>query len=220
MRRVVRALPRSRRGRLALAGGLWAAALLVVPGLLTRPVEGSDRFPPRWETHRDRGLARVVDRVAGRGGSTVWCWSTDDWSHKRDPWPDRADVWEGSWGAYTIDVTVHVAPDDCAVLKLLRESKAPLGTFGHPETFAWSTLVLAHESVHVAGYRSERKATCWGLQRVSRTAVELGRTPEEGRYLAKLAWQRWYPRSLPSYRSPECRDGGRLDLHPKSHAWP
>jgi hypothetical protein len=89
-----------------------------------------------------------------------------------------------------------------------------------PEALAWSIYVLAHESVHVAGYRSERKATCWGLQRVERTARELGRAAKEARHVAGLAWKTAYRRARPSCRSRECRDGGRLDLRPKRDVWP
>ncbi|HEV3479946.1 MAG TPA: hypothetical protein VG144_10930 [Gaiellaceae bacterium] len=90
-----------------------------------------------------------------------------------------------------------------------------------PEALAWSIYVLAHESVHVAGYRSERKATCWGACSGSKEpALELGRTPKEARHLAELAWKTAYRRARPSYRSRECRDGGRLDLRPKRDVWP
>jgi|Tabmets5t2r1_1033131.scaffolds.fasta_scaffold04072_3 hypothetical protein len=215
----MRVFPRRRRNRLALVGLLWAA-LLLAPGLLTMPVEARSQFPPRWKTHTDAELERVVDTVARRGGSEVWCWSTDDWSHRRDPWKGRADVWQGSWGAYTWDVHIHLSPNDCAVLKLLRTSNGAVWDFRHPESLAWSTFVLAHESWHFAGYPDERQATCWGLQRIAELAVALGRTPKEGRYLARLAWTDWYPRTRDSYRSRECRDGGRLDLSPKSHVWP
>jgi len=161
-----------------------------------------------------------VDAVARLGGSTVRCWSTEDWEGRRDPWKGRPDRWEGPWGAYTIDLTIHLSPNDCAVLKLLRSTEKPVSELGTPETYAWSTFVLAHESVHVAGYRSEKQAQCWGLQRVVTTAAHLGRSRSEGRYLARLAWTRWYPRSRDDYRSSQCHDGGRLDLNPKSHVWP
>jgi hypothetical protein len=217
----VRVFPRSRRGRLALVGVLWLAVLVVAQALLTRPVAAySDPFPPRWATHMDRALSRSVDVLAGTRDSVVWCWSTSDWKLRRDPWRGRERVWKGAWGGYTFAGAVQLAPNECAVLKLLLTSRAPVWQWKHPEMLAWSTYVLAHESVHVAGYPSEQKATCWGLQRVERAARALGRTAEEGWYLATLAWETWYPRARPSYRSQECRDGGSLDLNRKSHVWP
>jgi hypothetical protein len=211
----------TRRRRLALVGALWLAVLLGAQALLTRPVTAhSDAFPPRWATHTDRTLSRAVDSLARRRGSVVWCWSTFDWRLRRDPWRGRERLWKGPWGGYTLDGAVELAPNECVVLKLLVTARPPVWQWQHPEALAWSTYVLAHESVHVSGYRSEQKATCWGLQRVDRAARALGRTAEEGRYLAKLAWKTAYPRARPSYRSQECRDGGRLDLHPNSHIWP
>jgi hypothetical protein len=72
----------------------------------------------------------------------------------------------------------------------------------------------------VAGIRNEAKAECYGIQRTQTAAVWLGLTPGDGGYLARLYWRDWYPRAPMAYRSDECRDGGRLDLHPHSRRWP
>jgi hypothetical protein len=218
----VRILFRSRRARrLTIAGTIWFVLLLLAlgPPAPARP-KGHDPFPPRWPTHMDRTLSGAVDAVARKRDSVVWCWSTADWKLRRDPWRGRVRVWSGPWGGYTFAGAVQLAPNECAVLKLLRTSRSPVWKWKHPEGLAWSAYVLAHESVHVAGYRSEKKATCWGLQRVEELARALERTKEEGRYLANLAWKTWYPRARPSYRSRECRNGGRLDLRPNSDIWP
>lgn len=169
----------------------------------------------------DRTLGRAVDSMSGKRDPVVWCWSVADWELRLDPWRGRERVvGKGLWGAYTLGAAVQLAPNLCAALKLMRTSRMPVWEWNNPEALAWATYALAHESVHVAGYGSERKATCWGLQRVERMAGKLGRTAKEGRYLAQLAWKHWYPTSRPSYKSSECRDGGRLDLRPKSHIWP
>jgi hypothetical protein len=213
---------RSRRARRLTIAGASLFLLLVVAQVLSAPVRPAVRepFPPRWATHMDRKLSRAVDAVAQRRDTVVWCWSVADWKLRRDPWRGREHRWKGLWGGYTLGGAVQLAPNECAVLKLLSTSPAPVREWKHPEALAWSTYVLAHESIHVAGYRSEKKATCWGLQRVSKTALALGRTETDARYLADLAWRHAYRRNPPSYRSPECRDGGRLDLRPKSHIWP
>ena len=218
----MRFVPSSRARRLALAGvGGTLVVLFAVNALVAKPREArSSSFPPQWATHTDRALGRAVDATSGKRDSLVRCWSVADWKLRRDPWPERVRVWKGSWGGYAYRGTVQLAPYECQTLKLLRTVKVPVWRWKYPETLAWSTYTLAHEAVHIAGYRSERKATCWGLQRVSETARLLARTSKEGRYLAELAWKTWYPRTRRSYRSPECRDGGRLDLHPKSHVWP
>jgi hypothetical protein len=220
--RCMRLVPSRRTRRLTVAGALWTLVLLfALIALVAKPHEArSSAFPPRWPTHLDRALGRAVDVLSEKRDSVVWCWSVSDWKLRRDPWPERVRVWKGSWGGYVYRGAVQLAPNECQTLKLLRTVKAPVWRWKHPEMLAWSAYALAHESVHVAGQQSERRATCWGLQRVAETAQLLARTSKEGRYLAELVWKTWYPKARPSYRSRECRDGGRLDLHPKSQVWP
>ena len=45
-------------------------------------------------------------------------------------------------------------------------------------------------------------------------------TRAEGELVASLYWGEVYPRLDPIYISPECRDGGALDLNPWSSTWP
>jgi hypothetical protein len=81
--------------------------------------------------------------------------------------------------------------------------------------------MLDHEAQHVRGVRDEAIAECNGMQAIDTAARALGRTGEEGRYLASLYWKSSYPKlEDPAYHSAECRDGGRLDLHPQSDVWP
>jgi hypothetical protein len=58
------------------------------------------------------------------------------------------------------------------------------------------------------------------MQTIARAAVLLGRPPAQARYLAALYAKHWYPWWPRTYRSPECRNGGRLDLHPSTNVWP
>jgi hypothetical protein len=69
------------------------------------------------------------------------------------------------------------------------------------------------------GIRSEVKADCFGMQSLDQAVVVLGRSRAEGRYLAAMYWTHWYQWHGPEIRSPECREGGRLDRSP-SHVWP
>ena len=221
----MRFVPSRRARRLTIAGALLAGVLwtlvLVLAALVAKPGEArSNPFPPRWGTHMDPSLGRVVDVISKKRDSVVWCWSVSDWKLRRDPWPDRVRVLKGPWGGYVLPGAVQLAPNECQTLKLLRTEKAPVWRWQHPEMLAWSVYTLAHESVHIAGHRSERKASCWGLQRVAEIAQLLGRTPEEARYLAEVDWRTWYPKESPTYRSRECRDGGELDLRPGTDIWP
>ena len=81
--------------------------------------------------------------------------------------------------------------------------------------------VLAHESSHLAGVRDEAAADCFGLQRTALAAEELGGTdPGEAERLARIALAERAVTAPPDYRSPECRNGGALDLDPTSSVWP
>jgi hypothetical protein len=83
---------------------------------------------------------------------------------------------------------------------------------------------ISHESYHVLGWRAEATAECYGMQSLWYTANRLGASVKLSESLAAWYWAHLYPSrrtsSHPEYWSPECRDGGKLDLRPKSHAWP
>jgi hypothetical protein len=61
------------------------------------------------------------------------------------------------------------------------------------------------------------------MQSVWFVASRLGASTPEAEAFAHLFADRLYPlrrTETPLYWSPECRDGGRYDLRPASHAWP
>jgi hypothetical protein len=80
--------------------------------------------------------------------------------------------------------------------------------------------VLAHESFHLAGVRNEAEADCYGLQRTAFVAERLGADPVDAQRLAGLALLERAQSAPPEYRSPQCYDGGALDLDPGSSVWP
>jgi hypothetical protein len=80
--------------------------------------------------------------------------------------------------------------------------------------------VLAHESEHLAGITTESVAECYSVQTTERAAELLGATRAQARKLALRYAIEIYPRMPDDYRSDECHDGGRLDLHPDSTRWP
>jgi hypothetical protein len=80
--------------------------------------------------------------------------------------------------------------------------------------------VLAHEAEHLAGVTSESLAECRSLQTTERTAALLGATPQEARALAVRYATEVYPRMPEPYQSPDCRDGGAMDLNPDDPRWP
>jgi hypothetical protein len=84
----------------------------------------------------------------------------------------------------------------------------------------WAAHVLAHESWHLAGQQAEDVAECNALQTTAFVAAKLGASAKRAQAIAAYTWRTLYPRTPESYRSDDCRNGGKLDLHPYSAAWP
>ena len=80
--------------------------------------------------------------------------------------------------------------------------------------------VLAHESWHLEGTQNESVTECYAEQTVGFVATKLGSDDVQARRLARLVHLLVYPRMPDEYRSPDCRDGGPLDLRRGSPAWP
>ena len=83
--------------------------------------------------------------------------------------------------------------------------------------------VVAHESYHLWGAQEEAKAECYGLQSIFYVATQLGASLEQAKELGRLYWSSLYRvhgTQWPKYYSPDCRNGGRLDLRPRDGRWP
>jgi hypothetical protein len=207
-----------RRRRLAIAGILWTLVVLWILGaVVPRPRASSSlasirvehgRVPaevPARSSAQDIALLGHVVAVLARLGADVRCSSGSPWR------------------AYTTFAplpTVTLGRGICSELTRLAHDDRPVWRDESPDALAWSVETLAHESMHVSGIRNEPTAECYGMQTIRAAAVGLGRTAYEGRYLATLYWRHWYPWIAPSYRSRECRNGGRLDLRFASDVWP
>lgn len=107
--------------------------------------------------------------------------------------------------------------ETCSTLDRFADGKT--GPNDEPKV-ARALHVLAHESSHLAGVRDEAAADCYGLQRTALAAGDLGADPAEAERLARIALEERAITAPPDYRSPECHDGGALDLDPGSSAWP
>jgi hypothetical protein len=107
--------------------------------------------------------------------------------------------------------------ETCSELDRFAEGKA---RSGEDAKVARALHVLAHESSHLAGVRDEAAADCYGLQRTAFVAESLGADPVKAKQLARLALAERAVTAPADYRSPECRDGGALDLDPASTVWP
>jgi hypothetical protein len=85
---------------------------------------------------------------------------------------------------------------------------------------AWSVNTLAHESYHLAGVRNEAQTECYALQAIAFVARRLGASREQAQALAKFSFDQLPGRMPPEYSSPDCYDGGPLDLRPNDPVWP
>jgi hypothetical protein len=82
---------------------------------------------------------------------------------------------------------------------------------------------VAHESYHLLGYTNEAQVECYGMQSIWFVANKLGATVAEAQALAAFYATQLYPlrqHNTPTYWSPQCHDGGKLDLRPKLVGWP
>jgi hypothetical protein len=80
--------------------------------------------------------------------------------------------------------------------------------------------VLAHEAIHLRGWTDETVAECYGMQHTADVAVSLGASRAQGQKLAEFYWRAIYPHMPDDYRTPDCANGARLDLHKDSDVWP
>lgn len=83
--------------------------------------------------------------------------------------------------------------------------------------------VLAHEAWHLLGERDEGVTECYALQSGVELGQRLGLDEKTARQMMRqrLAENALHARgSLEYLLPPECRDGGRLDLNPRSSAFP
>jgi hypothetical protein len=88
---------------------------------------------------------------------------------------------------------------------------------------AHALVVLAHEAWHLRGERDEGRTECFALQSAVGLGQRLGLTEETARRMMRqqLVENQLRARGSIEYLVPqECRDGGSLDLHPNTNAFP
>jgi hypothetical protein len=173
-----------------------------------RPLPSSTRLPDR--SHVDPRLSGLATRL-GRGRAEVRCWSAGEWDTLVRELGDGDEV-----TAYTtIDRRrVHLPTSTCSWLHVAGVRSVPR----LPRAEALATF--AHELEHLRGVDDEPRAECYSYQNLAAVAEALGASRGEAERLGRVAWRELYPPSDPDYVSPDCRNGGRLDLHPHRRRWP
>jgi len=202
--------------RAALLVLALVAAVAAVLGASHRSAEHARAAPAETFTG---GLDRIAQAISGRRDVSVRC---------------------GATGAPTILGRVLfygdrpgrealLAPQVCGTLDRLWSRGGPslactaLGggaCANDVVALAWATSALAHESFHLRGVRNEAAAECYGLQSTVFVARALGAPQAYAQRLAAYTFWNVRPPVDYGYFSPECRDGGRLDLRPQTSRWP
>jgi hypothetical protein len=202
--------------RAALLAFALVAAAAVALGATHRTREHA-RATPR-ETFISR-LGRIAQAISGRRDASVRC---------------------GATGAPTILGRVLfygdrpgrealLAPQVCEALERLWARGGPSlactrlggGACGADVVaLAWATSALAHESFHLRGVRDEAAAECYGLQSTAFVVRALGAPAAYAQRLATYTFWNVRPPVDYGYFSPECHDGGKLDLRPQTSRWP
>ena len=117
-----------------------------------------------------------------------------------------------------------LAPDTCRALRHLDRvdfTCIASDSCGFKEfKAAWAAHTLAHESFHLRGYGDEGVAECYALQNTAFVAERLGVADRYARRLQTWVYAKGYPNEPEEYRSPQCYDGGPLDLRPQTATFP
>ena len=84
----------------------------------------------------------------------------------------------------------------------------------------WAAHTLAHESFHLRGFEDEGVTECYALQNTAFVAERLGVPTQPAKDLQAWLFKRGYPNEPTEYQSPQCYDGGPLDLRPQQTLFP
>jgi hypothetical protein len=151
------------------------------------------------------------------------CWSPADWARLMR---EMKDFTGGRLHPDTVGFTgfgdqrVNLDAEVCGgLVALAYEKSRPTRGFERAKIAA-GVSILMHEAHHANGVFNEALAECLGLQDIRSAAQRLGADERYAGMLADTYWDELYPTLPDLYRSPECKDGGRLDQHPSSSVWP
>ena len=160
---------------------------------------------------------RLADGIRAVSGieSTVRCWTKPGWK-RLEKIMHRSLSGLADTGVYEI----HLHPFACQGVRFLLAGNQPES--GDEALFvAEGLVVLTHEGTHFTSAGSnEAVVECRAMQNAHLVAARLGIDEDYARHLARLYWEQAYPRNDPVYGSPECRDGGIMDVNPDSSDWP
>jgi hypothetical protein len=183
---------------------LWNSELPIRPG-------------PEPSSHIDPRLGEIASDVAGQRVEAR-CWSRADWPALIAEWVatygEPPDTELLGFAEPLARPRINLAPAICAALaRFLYLDRRPGETSALLE-LSEAFVVLAHEAEHIrVPLASEAVVECYAIQDVRPLVTRLIGEKAYAAQMARLAWDVAYlPRS--------CRNGGPLDIRPRSDFWP
>jgi hypothetical protein len=175
-------------------------------------------MPPAAE---EPGYAELASPIAGRKVQ-VYCWPAERWGpFFQQVVALRSDELSLKGVADVEQGRIDLEPGVCSGLQRYVRRDRPIELSFENFTLAESLVVLAHQAEHFASpTASEPERECFAVQQVRPFVRAAGWGPGYQTELALHAWDLGYTQLPPQLRAPECRNGGALDRHPGSDAWP
>ena len=117
-----------------------------------------------------------------------------------------------------------LSPQTCKALRHLDTRRLHVHRTGHcgfkEFSAGWAAHTLAHEAFHLRGFQDEGVTECYALQNTAFVAERLGVPTQAAKELQAWLYERGYPNEPTEYQSPQCYDGGPLDLRPQQTLFP
>jgi hypothetical protein len=173
------------------------------------------------ESHIDPRIGRVATRIADTNVEAR-CWSADDWARVNREFrridPGHDDRVQGLADYYW---RVHFNGEICQTLARFFGSRHTPSLNVERADLAWALHALAHEAEHQRDFDSTHpEVECYAVQHVRDLVRAEGRSDAFAAEIAAYAWDVSYARYDPEYSTNRCRNGGPLDIHLRSDAWP
>lgn len=177
-----------------------------------------DLLPPR----RRPDVAAIAAASVGNGPD-VYCWQPAAWP----PFLEQYAILRGGEEVSLSGIAdrernrVDLDPGTCVALDRYLSRERPYELSYENYELAQGIVVLTHQAEHLKlPAASEAEVECRAVQHVRPLVRELGWGEALEREIPLQAWELGYEKLPDGFRSPECRNGGALDRHPGSSAWP
>jgi hypothetical protein len=204
--------------------GITPADITIGVGARCLSVGGDEVHGSRVDPLYGRIAAELVARISGQKEGVrsvkVICWSDEDWRQLLVAFGNAGEMESGTlWLGWVPRGRRVINLSSLACLQLDRIAYHD-SSLALPATGA-AVGALAHEAMHVAGIHDEGVAECYGMQLTAVTATRLGADPGYAAELRTVNFESNSDRRAGTvYDSPDCYDGGPLDLAPESSTWP